>query len=91
MLAFLVCVEDKVEFSYDPFNRGRDFGPLDLAATVIYCRWQDRPRSPDVGVGPADWVGPADSVRRIRSDGFGPAGGGGGTRGTLFFSRFLTS
>ncbi|CAJ1362002.1 unnamed protein product, partial [Effrenium voratum] len=35
------ATDDKVEFSYDPFNRGRDFGPLDLAATVIYCRWQD--------------------------------------------------
>ena len=26
---------------YEPLNVGRDFGPLDLASTVIYCRWVD--------------------------------------------------
>eukprot|EP00927_Polykrikos_kofoidii_P038377 TRINITY_DN32717_c0_g1_i1.p1 TRINITY_DN32717_c0_g1~~TRINITY_DN32717_c0_g1_i1.p1 ORF type:complete len:746 (+),score=140.88 TRINITY_DN32717_c0_g1_i1:207-2444(+) len=34
--------EDKPEFAYDPFNDGRDFGPLDAARTVMYCRWVDR-------------------------------------------------
>lgn len=33
--------KDKPEFAYNPLNRGRDFGPLDLTATVIYCRWVD--------------------------------------------------
>ena len=35
-----IC-KDKPEFAYNPLNRGRDFGPLDLTATVIYCRWVD--------------------------------------------------
>ena len=33
--------QDKAEFAYEAFNRGRDFGPLDLAATVRYCQWLD--------------------------------------------------
>lgn len=33
--------QDKQEFSYNSFNPGRDFGPLDLCATVTYCRWVD--------------------------------------------------
>mmetsp|Transcript_53135 Transcript_53135/g.137263 ORF Transcript_53135/g.137263 Transcript_53135/m.137263 type:complete len:902 (+) Transcript_53135:51-2756(+) len=33
--------EDKLEFAYDAFNAGRDFGPLDIARTVMYCRWVD--------------------------------------------------
>lgn len=31
--------DDKPQFSYEPFNEGRDFGPLDIARTVMYCRW----------------------------------------------------
>ena len=44
---FLACgfwctsAKDKAEFAYEAFNRGRDFGPLDLAATVRYCQWMD--------------------------------------------------
>ena len=34
-------VEDKPEFSYEPLSVGRDFGPLDVSATVVYCRWVD--------------------------------------------------
>lgn len=33
--------EDKAEFAYDAFNEGRDFGPLDIARTVMYCHWVD--------------------------------------------------
>ena len=39
--ASLFLAEDKAEFVYEPLNAGRDFGPLDLAATVVYCRWVD--------------------------------------------------
>lgn len=35
------ATDDKQEFSYNSFNPGRDFGPLDLCATVTYCRWVD--------------------------------------------------
>lgn len=31
--------DDKPQFTYEPFNEGRDFGPLDLSRTVMYCRW----------------------------------------------------
>jgi len=31
--------DDKPQFVYEPFNQGRDFGPLDIARTVMYCRW----------------------------------------------------
>lgn len=37
----LFTTDDKAEFTYEAFNRGRDFGPLDLAATVRYCQWLD--------------------------------------------------
>lgn len=37
----LFTTDDKAEFAYEAFNRGRDFGPLDLAATVRYCQWMD--------------------------------------------------
>jgi len=33
--------DDKPQFMYEAFNTGRDFGPLDLARTVTYCRWID--------------------------------------------------
>jgi len=33
--------DDRPEFAYDAFNVGRDFGPLDIARTVMYCRWVD--------------------------------------------------
>lgn len=33
--------DDKPEFVYEAFNEGRDFGPLDIARTVMYCRWVD--------------------------------------------------
>eukprot|EP00929_Paragymnodinium_shiwhaense_P059711 TRINITY_DN29890_c0_g1_i1.p1 TRINITY_DN29890_c0_g1~~TRINITY_DN29890_c0_g1_i1.p1 ORF type:complete len:814 (-),score=193.26 TRINITY_DN29890_c0_g1_i1:131-2572(-) len=33
--------EDKAEFFYEAFNEGRDFGPLDIARTVMYCHWVD--------------------------------------------------
>mmetsp|Transcript_96308 Transcript_96308/g.272288 ORF Transcript_96308/g.272288 Transcript_96308/m.272288 type:complete len:843 (+) Transcript_96308:167-2695(+) len=33
--------DDKPEFAYEPFNEGRDFGPLDIARTVMYCHWVD--------------------------------------------------
>lgn len=35
------CSDDKPEFAYEPFRRNRDFGPMDLARTVMYCRWVD--------------------------------------------------
>mmetsp|Transcript_143696 Transcript_143696/g.253776 ORF Transcript_143696/g.253776 Transcript_143696/m.253776 type:complete len:750 (-) Transcript_143696:143-2392(-) len=31
--------DDKPQFTYEAFNEGRDFGPLDLSRTVMYCRW----------------------------------------------------
>lgn len=31
----------KPEFAYEPFNAGRDFGPIDIGRTVVYCRWVD--------------------------------------------------
>lgn len=33
------ATDDKPQFVYEPFNQGRDFGPLDIARTVMYCRW----------------------------------------------------
>lgn len=33
------CTDDKPQFVYEAFNHGRDFGPLDIARTVMYCRW----------------------------------------------------
>lgn len=33
--------DDRPEFAYEAFNLGRDFGPLDIGRTVMYCRWVD--------------------------------------------------
>jgi len=31
--------DDKDQFVYEAFNQGRDFGPLDISRTVMYCQW----------------------------------------------------
>jgi len=31
--------DDKEQFVYEAFNHGRDFGPLDISRTVMYCQW----------------------------------------------------
>jgi len=41
--------DDKPQFAYDAFVVGRDFGPLDLARTVMYCRWVDAQCAAHVG------------------------------------------
>ena len=64
--------QDKAEFAYEAFNRGRDFGPLDLAATVRYCQWMDHlvPRGPVERWEflPGAWDGMRKKLGEVRHD-----------------------